>query len=375
MTPPRITILGPFTPYRGGIAAHTTRLKQALEAHGPVQAEAYRNPFPKWLYPGEYPGDLKGHPDCLPEVHYDLSYLWPGAWPQVAKRILRANPDAVLIPWWTFFFAPHYFWLVRKLRRADIPVIFLCHNFFDHEVAGWKKWLSLKALRQASGFVFHSAEEQALAWNYFPRIPSLLSPHPLYDHLPATKSSPAKSGHLELLFFGMVRPYKGLEDLVQAIETIDDPSIRLTIAGEWWGHQDALKQRCRKLAAAGRIRLIDRYLSDAEAGEVFANCQAVVLPYRKATNSGVLAHALQAKKPVIVTRTGALTEMVEDGHSGFVVSPASPGELQDAIERLGAMIRDGHDFRPTIEHQCRTLGWDIFADRLIDLINKLKERC
>lgn len=371
VTPPRITILGPFTPYRGGIAAHTTRLKQALEAHGPVQAEAYRNPFPKWLYPGEYPGDLKGHPDCLPEVHYDLSYLWPGAWPRVAKRILRASPDAVLIPWWTFFFAPHYFWLVRKLRRTDIPVIFLCHNFFDHEAAGWKKSLSLKALRQASGFVFHSAEEQALARNYFPHIPSLLSPHPLYDHLPAAKSSHAKGERLELLFFGLVRPYKGLEDLIEAIESIGDRSIRLTVAGEWWAHQDSLKERCRKLEAEGRARLIDRYLSDAEAATAFQDCDAVILPYRSATNSGVLAHALQARKPVIVTKTGALPEMVTDGNSGLVVPPGSPRSLQDAIHLLGKMIEAGHDFQPAIERQCSELGWDVFAKRLVTFLDGL----
>ena len=374
MSPLRVTIVGPFAPYRGGIAMHTTRLKQALESKCDVHAEAYRNPFPKWLYPGDYPGDLKGHPDCLPGVHYELSYVWPGAWPGVTGRILQAKPDVVLIPWWTFFFAPHYARLTRKLKRAGIPVVFLCHNFFDHESSWWKRWLSLRALRHAAGFVFHSPEEQARAESCFPQIPTLLSPHPLYDHLPlAERGDDVRNDRLKLLFFGLVRPYKGLEDLIDAIESMDDCDVHLTIAGEWWSGQEPLKRRCRDLEAAGRVRLIDHYVSDAQAAAAFQDCDAVVLPYRKATNSGVLAHALQARKPVIVTRTGALPKMVQDGESGLIVAPHSPRDLRRAIDRLGQMIRSGHDFTPSIEAQCRELGWDLFADRLTLFLSECRK--
>lgn len=374
MSHPRIAIVGPFTPYRGGIASHTTRLREAMQQIGcETHSEAFRNPFPKWLYPGTHQGDLKQHKDCLPDVNYDLSYAWPGAWPRMTRRIVAFRPDAVVIPWWTFFFAPHVRQLSTRLHKHGIPTVFLCHNLFDHEGARWKQWISRKALSTATAFVFHSPEEARIAKSLYPETPSLVSPHPIYDHFPLSGHRTAPGERLELLFFGLVRPYKGLEDLIEAIELIGDRSIRLTVAGEWWAHQDSLKERCRNLEAEGRVRLIDRYLSDAEAAAAFQDCDAVILPYRRATNSGVLAHALQARKPVIVTKTGALPEMVTDGNSGLVVPPQSPRSLQDAIHQLGEMIEAGHDFQPAIERQCAELGWDVFAKRLVTFLDGLIE--
>ena len=202
----KITLVGPFAPYRGGIATHTTRLFEELDTRVSVNAEAYRNPFPKWLYPGKHPGDLKLHPDCMPNVHYDLSYHLPGAWGRVADRIIQNKSDAVIIPWWTFFYTPHYSYLCKRLRQHQIPVVFLCHNLFDHEAARWKKWLSLKALSNADAFIFHSPIEQDLAKKHFAQKPSLLFPHPLYDHLPIAPSQSLPDTPLRLLFFGIVRP-------------------------------------------------------------------------------------------------------------------------------------------------------------------------
>ena len=367
----KITIVGPFSPYRGGIATHTTRLFTELGTTVNVDAEAYRNPFPKWLYPGKHQGDLNMHPDCIPNIHYDLSYHLPGAWGRVASRIIQNKTDAVIIPWWTFFFAPHYGYLCKRLRRHKIPIIFLCHNLFDHESARWKKWLSLKALGQGTAFIFHSAEEQALARRHFPSKASLLFPHPIYDQFFQRDVSSSDTSTIQLLCFGLVRPYKGLDTLITALETYPIKA-HLTVAGEWWNGQTDLYKRCKVLEQQGRLTLIDHYITDEVAEQLFAESHCVILPYKKATNSGVLAHAIHMGKPAIATQTGAFPQCINSEKTGLLVPPDDPAKLTKAIQQIQTMYAEGHDFTPAIESMASIMSWDAFADDISEFIPKIR---
>ena len=366
-----ITILGPFTPYRGGIATHTTCLHNALKPHYDIYAEAYDTPFPKALYPGQHIGNLRSHPDRIPGVHYELSYRWPGAWPKVAKRVINRRPRAVIIPWWTFFFAPHYYWLASRLTKKNIPIIFLCHNLFDHEAAGWKKWLSLKALGKGTAFLCHSPEEQALAQKHFPDKPCLFYPHPTYNQFTKRNTAPACVKTIQLLFFGLVRPYKGLDTLITALE---DRAVEahLTVAGEWWGKQTELLARCKSLESQGRLTLLDHYIDDDTAEQLFADCHCVVLPYKKATNSGVLAHAIHMGKPAIASHTGAFPDCIKEGETGLLIPADDPQSLTNAIQKLQKMYLDGHDFTPAIETMAQTMSWETFAGKVSEFITSIE---
>ncbi len=363
----KIAIVGPFTPYPGGIANHSTRLAEALESQHDVHREAFSQPFPKWLYPGRHPGNLRNSPHLLPHTNYDLTYIFPGAWPKVLRRLVRANPDAVIIPWWTFFFALHYRWLTARLSRCGIRTVFMCHNLFDHESTHWKNVFCRFALKHADSLVFHSAEEASLAKEFLPAIPTLVRPHPVYDHLPPYEALPPK-GKTHLLFFGFVRPYKGLDDLILAIERIGNPDLHLTIAGDWWKGQDELHARCQKLAQEGLVTLLDHYVEDKQAAELFARCHAVVLPYRRATNSGVLAHAIQAGKPVIASNSGGIPLAVIDGKTGYLFPPSNVEELVEAIGKLCADIESHRDFVPDILSIAEGMSWNGFACDLAGFI-------
>lgn len=360
----RLVFIAPFKPHRGGIADHSTQLRQSLAERYELEAIGYHEPFPYYLYPGEHLGDLRKRDGCLKGVEYPLSWHWPGAWLSTSEHISRIQPNAVLVAWWTYFFAPHLWLLCRRLRLAKVPVVFLCHNLSDHEGAAWKRWISLRILSCAHALIFHSAVEECKARHYFPQTPMLVYPHPLYDHFPIPEEPELPQRPLRLLFFGFVRPYKGLEDLVKAMELLDKVEVHLTIAGEWWGNQSTLRKRCRRLEDQGKCQLIDRYLSDSEAGRLIAGSHALVLPYRKATNSGILAHALQARKPVIATETGALPAGVDHGKSGILVPPACPQELAKAIQELQCMIESGHDFITAIERLTVTMTWGCLAHEI-----------
>ncbi|HAQ58894.1 MAG TPA: hypothetical protein DCR32_07790 [Opitutae bacterium] len=370
MSPSKIAILGPLHPYRGGIAAHTTRLRKALQVKREVHTEAYRDPFPKWLYPGEHIGDLKEHPDTLEDVHYDLDYKLTGAWSTVTRRLIAERPDAVLIPWWTFFFSPHIWLLSRKLKRKKIPLVLICHNLFDHDSSKWKNWLSLQAIKQASGFICHSPEIETELAERFPTTPRLFYPHPIYDQFTQRDSSPADATTIQLLFFGLVRPYKGLDTLISALESYPGKA-HLTVAGEWWGEQSELLARCKSLEQQGRLTLLDHYIDDDAAGQLFADCHCVMLPYKKATNSGVLAHAIHMNKPAIASNTGAFPFCIKHGATGFLVPPDDVAELTNAIQQVQQMHCNAHDFAPAIESMAASMSWDTFADKVAEFIPRI----
>jgi len=369
----RLGLVGPLHPYRGGIAAHTTRLRRELiELDVDVVTHAFCNPFPRILYPGEHVGNLAVHPERLHDVEYCLTYRWPRDWSTV-YRALSADPvDAVIIPWWTFFFSLHVGWLSRKLQARGVPTVFLCHNLFDHEAAFYKKAATRWALREAAGFIFHSPDEAEKARQCFGEQHSLLFPHPLYDHFQLEKFPKDHDPSItRLLFFGLVRAYKGLEDLIDAFEQMHLEDLELTVAGEWWGRQEKLKNRCRGLASEGRLRLIDRFLTNQEAAAEFHRCDLVVLPYRRATNSGVLAHAIHECKPVVATRTGGLPLSVIDGKTGFLAEPENPASLAQAMEDAVERIRSGHDFNPAIKELASTMSWKEFSEKIVAFIDEL----
>ncbi|CAA6691133.1 MULTISPECIES: glycosyltransferase family 4 protein [unclassified Lentimonas] len=367
----KITILGPLHPYRGGIAAHTTRLREALQLKREIHTEAYRNPFPKWLYPGEHVGDLKRHPDTLDGAHYDLDYKLPGAWSKVTRRIIAERPEAVLVPWWTFFFAPHIWQLARKLKRENIPLLLICHNLFDHDSSKWKNLLSLQALKHASGFICHSPSIKAELAEQFPAVPRLFYPHPIYDQFTKRDASPTNATTIQLLFFGLVRPYKGLDTLIAALESYPRKA-HLTVAGEWWGEQTELLARCKSLKQQGRLTLLNHYIDDQTAEQLFAECHCVVLPYKKATNSGVLAHAIHMSKPAIASDTGAFPYCIKPGETGLLVPPDDVDKLTNAILQIQQMYLDGHDFAPAIENMTASMSWDSFAEKITEFIPLIK---
>jgi glycosyltransferase involved in cell wall biosynthesis len=330
-TPLHLGLVGPVLPFRSGIARYTTQLHRALAARDRVTLVTFRRLYPGWLFPGRSCLE-PGHENHVePGARPVLDSLNPATWLQAARILKSPRPDAVLITWWTFFLAPCLTVLSARLKRAGIPTVFICHNVEDHESAAWKRALSRRTLATSSRFLTHSRADAETLRRLFPNARIATLPLPVFDLTPPPKTRLPRRGRLELLFFGLVRPYKGLDTLVGAMERLQDTDVWLTIAGEWWLKDAALRSRISRLR---RVELIDRFLPDTEAADRFARADAVVLPYRQATGAGVIALAYRYGKPVLATRVGGLPDVVEEGATGFLVPPDDPDALAAAIRRL-----------------------------------------
>jgi glycosyltransferase involved in cell wall biosynthesis len=363
---PKIAIVGPVLPFRGGIAQHTTMLRRALAESADVYVMSFARQYPTWLFPGESDRDsaFEGHVE--PGTDYAIDSVNPLSWHSGARRIIASQPDAVVIPWWTIYFAFPFGYLARRFRAAGVPVVFVCHNVIEHESAGWRRWLTKRVLRRASGFVVQTRIDEEGLRSLLGEVDVVRQAHPVYEHFPEPTGVLRPEHDLELLFFGFVRSYKGLDVLLEALALVDEElDVRLTVAGEPWHGSEPIEVQVDRLGIADRVQLDLRYLAEEQIAEYFGRAHAAVLPYRSATGSGVIAVAYNYDTPVIVTDVGGLPDVVVEGETGFVVPPEDPQALARAIERL-ASADLGAMGEAASRYKREQITWEAFASAVLD---------
>ncbi|MGB8273750.1 MAG: glycosyltransferase [Alphaproteobacteria bacterium] len=356
----RVVFIGPVPPFRGGIAQHSAMLCRELARRCDLLVISFSRQYPLWLFPGESDRDPTQAPFAAADTRFLIDSLNPMTWRKAAAAIRDHGADLVILPWWTVFWAPCFAYLARRCRKAGIPVRLLCHNVVDHEAAAWKSLLSRAVLSQASSFLVHTRNDERRLKALFPGVPVIVHPHPVYSQFPPPAAGLPRRAGFELLFFGLVRPYKGLDILIEAMGRLADRDVHLTVVGEFWSGRAEAEARIRALGLEDRVELVPRYVTDQEAAAYFARADAVVLPYRSATGSGVVSLAYRYDKPVIVTRVGGLPDAVEEGETGLIVPPESPAALAEAISRMTS--ERAAAMAPAIGRLKATMTWEALAE-------------
>jgi len=371
----KVALLGPTYPHRGGIAHYTTLLARAFARDHETHFISFSRLYPSLFFPGTTQFDASGEtiePPVKPEALLDS--VNPITWYAAGDRLRALTPDLLVVPWWHPFFGPSLGTAARRARRGTRPKrIFLCHNVEPHEATPLDHALASYGLGAADGFLVHARAEAARLEPRAHGRPIRVHPHPSYEifHRGAPSRDEARarigaSGRV-LLFFGYVRPYKGLADLLEALRRArPDSWDRLFLVGEFYEPRDRYAAWLDDPALRAKITVVDRYVPNEEVRTYMAAADLVVLPYRSATGSGIAQVAFGAGVPVIATRTGGLEDVVEDGVSGLLVAPESPEDLARAIERfadedLGPRLRDG------VERARSRFSWESLVDALVSL--------
>jgi len=308
----RLTIIGPVYPYRGGIAHFTTVLVKKLgEAGHNVQVISFKKQYPTWLYPGESDKDFSEGRDKV-DAKYLLSPINPFSWQRTIKTIIDFQPDRVVIPWWITFWGPAFHFLISHLKQNGILTTFLIHNTIPHEANPLDKQIARWTLKTATRYIVMTKKERVRLLTLLPGIKNVnISPHPIYRHF---KSSQMNKLELRLklelpidqtimLFFGFVRPYKGLHDLLKAQNLIlaEGRQITLVIAGEFWDNLYSYEQQIKTLGLTNYVKIFNKYIPDEEVAQYFELADLFVAPYISGTQSGILKTALGFGIPSVVT--------------------------------------------------------------------------
>lgn len=367
----RISIIGPVYPYRGGIAHHTTALVEAARRLGhSLQIISFRRQYPAWLYPGKSdrdPSQKKG----IAHAEFTIDSLNPITWIKTAQNIQTFQPDVVVFQWWNSFWSPCYTTIARLLRGRGLKVIFLVHNVMPHEERFFDRPLVKMAFRQADGFIVQSESEQQRLVALLPAARILNCPHPIYD-LPESKpiskadARQALGIPLEvplLLFFGIVRPYKGLSYLIDALGMLQDvkPQPHLLVAGEFWEQAGEYRSKIAALHLVPSVHLIDRYIPDEEVPALFAAADIFVAPYINGTQSGAIKLAMGAGLPLILTQPLVSEAALANSRASLVVPPADASVLAKAIRSwaLG-------EWQPGSTEPSRS-SWDDLVNAIIEI--------
>ena len=364
--PGQVAVIGLTYPYRGGISHYSTLLVRALRANRTVDFITLRRQYPALLFPGQSQYDFSAR--TLEEENARIvDSLNPLTWYQAARRLNETSPALIIVQWWHPFFAPAFGSIVRLLR-PDLQrrVCFLCHNVLPHESNPLQSALTRYAFRKAPFFIVHSEQDKQQLMQLVPNANVRRGAHPTYEEFGVAGSNDKAVARQQLgvaadrntiLFFGLVRAYKGLRYLIEAMKrVVDKTDCQLLIVGEFYDDPEPYVKIIKELDLQEHIKIVNRYIPNEEVSLYFDSADVVVLPYVSATQSGIVQIAFGLQTPVITTDVGGLPEAVDHGKTGFVVPARDSDRLADAIVEYFA---GGHEapFRAAIARQSERFDW------------------
>lgn len=376
---PRVVVIGSSMHFVSGISYYTYYLSQALAARADTSVVLMRRLVPRLLYPGRR---RVGRPisgldtaEFAPTFNGVDWFLLPSL-PRAVEFIRRADPQVLILQWWSGSALPAYMTFAMWARRRNVPVVIELHEVMDtaearvpvlgRVAAACFRWL----LRQGAAFVVHSAWDAEVFVSRYGLDPDTVTvvthgPYPSRAGSAVTPSPGEGEGdEVRVLFFGTIRPYKGLEVLVEAFERLD-PGLakwKLTVVGETWEGWRLPISLIMKSARINDITLVNRYVTDDEADRYFGEADIVALPYLRSSASGPLAMAIARGLPVVTTDVGGLTEFASSYPGAVLVSAGDPVALAAGLEAALPLVGVHHHSRAS---------WDDSAGRLQGIVERL----
>lgn len=366
----KIAILGPAPPFRGGISQFALMLGQEFQAQeNEVRFYTFQSQYPKLIFPGSSQ-TASFSADLNVTVERVFTPYLPASWKKAVQSIKAWAPDLLIVSWFLPWFAPSYTWICKRLPH--IQRICLAHNVDFHE-----KWPGADILSRA--FFKHCDKIITLSGATFEdlarKMPADIAAkgvqgfHPIYDcYVGAQDSSPQENeAATTALFFGLIKAYKGLDVLLKAVKQARKrvPNLRLLIAGEVYGKPEKYLRLIRQLGLEEAVEARFRYIENDEIASVFQQSQVCVLPYKSATQSGVIATSYSFGVPVIASDVGGLSEYIDPGKTGLLVAPDNPELLAGALIRyFEENMRQA--MAPNIPAYIERFSWQKLADLILD---------
>jgi glycosyltransferase involved in cell wall biosynthesis len=370
----KIAYLSTFYPFRGGIAQFNVNLYRELQKENEVTPFTFKRQYPGFLFPGKTQyvttDDSAISVDSIPvlDTANPLSYRIS------AQKILKTEPDVLIMKYWMTYFAPSLGTVAKRLKKQGCKVISILDNVIPHERSFFDKPLTTWFLEQNSGFLVMSKSVCDDLISLQPDARFILQEHPLYNHFGEKMDKQIAIEQLELvpdkktlLFFGLIRDYKGLDLLIDAMSLLDE-SYQLIIAGECYGDFEKYRQAIENSPACTRIKVLNRYIADDEVPRLFSAADLLVTPYRSATQSGVIPVAYHFDLPVLVTDVGGLKENIERAGTGLVCLPT----VESLSENIRKFFQSSREiFIDNIQKEKKILSWEAFAGALTGFIRTL----
>jgi D-inositol-3-phosphate glycosyltransferase len=371
----KITILSTIYPLRGGIAHFNGLLYKELIKHHEVKAITFSRQYPSLFFPGKSQHEKENISEKIPS-QIIVDSINPFNWIKVGNKIKKDSPDLLIFKYWMPFFAP-CFGTISKIAKKNkkTKVLVICDNVIPHERKPGDIAMTKYFFRFVDYFVLLSEKVKTDLLTLKPNAKCKVIPHPVYSNFGEGVSKEEAKKKLKLnddkliLFFGFIRDYKGLDVLLEAMEIVKDKlDIKLIVAGEFYSNKEKYLNIIDKLQLKNNVHLFTDFIPTSEVKYYFSACNVVILPYKEATQSGIVQIAMNFRKPIIATNVGGLGEVVHDNRTGFIVEPKNPVQLAEAIIKFYNENKEEEFIRNT-EKEVEKYSWEKFVYGITELIN------
>lgn len=370
----KIVIVGPAHPLRGGLSTFNERLAAEFISQGhSCEIWSFSLQYPSFLFPGTTQYSTEPPPKGI-TIRTVINSINPLNWIKTGNALRTHRPDIILVRFWLPFMGPALGTILRRVRKnRHTRIVALTDNVIPHEKRPGDKPFTKYFLKSCHAFITMSEKVLADLRTFEPHKPARLVMHPLYDNFgaPVPKEEARKKLGLNtdqkiVLFFGFIRRYKGLDLLLEAMadDKIGQQQIRLMIAGEFYEDEQPYQDIVNGRKIRDRLIIRTQFIPDSEVRYYLCAADAVVQPYRNATQSGVTPLAYHFEKPMIVTNVGGLPTLVPDGRSGLVCEP-EPASIANAIVRFYELGEDY--FIPHLRSEKQKYSWHNLVNGILEV--------
>ena len=336
----KVVIIGPAHPLRGGLATFNQRLaKEFIHSGYDCSIYSFSLQYPSFLFPGTTQYSNESAPEGL-TIHPVINSINPLNWIRIGNRLKKEKPDIIVVRFWLPFMGPALGTLLRRVRKNKYTrIICIADNVIPHEKRPGDKSFTRYFLKSCDAFVTMSEKVMNDLRLVEKTKPVKLVQHPLYDTFGDIISKQEARQHLGLrqdekiiLFFGFIRKYKGLDLLLDAMAHLKGSGIRLLVAGEFYEDDKSYKEQISRLNIGDQLILRTDFIPDSEVKFYLCAADAIIQPYRNATQSGVTPLAYHFERPMIVTNVGGLPALVPHNKVGLVTPPDAASLAKSILE-------------------------------------------
>ena len=376
----RVIIIGPAHPLRGGLATFNQRLANAFTDQGHTcSLLSFSLQYPDFIFPGTTQYSSEPAPENL-RIDTKINSINPVNWIRTGNWLKKQQADLIIVRFWLPLMGPALGTILRRARKnKKTKIICIADNVIPHEKRPGDKPFTRYFLKSCDAFITMSEKVMSDLRLFEKTKPALLVSHPLYDNFGAILPKTEARTHLGLpadekiiLFFGFIRKYKGLDLLFEAmaLPAIKNAGIRLLVAGEFYEEEKGYQAQIDQLDIREQLYLRTDFIPDSEVKYYLSAADAVIQPYRNATQSGVTPPAYHFEKPMLVTNVGGLPALVPDKKVGLVTEP-DPAAIAGGILQFYQLGEDY--FIPHLREEKKKYSWDRMVSSLTQLANDIQK--
>ena len=370
----KISIISTAYPLRGGIAHFVGLLYKEFSKKHDTNVVTFKRQYPKIFFPGKSQHEAGDEIEKI-QSRVSVDSINPFNWIAEGLKIKAEAPDLIIFKYWMPFFAPCFFTIAKIAgMNGKTKTLVICDNVLPHERKPGDKFLTKMFFSTVDYFVLLSKKVLEDLLSLKPDANYKVLPHPIYSNFgnsvpknEARKKLGLKDEKL-ILFFGFIRDYKGLDILLEALGRLKKHSdIKLIVAGEFYTDKEKYLTLIEDLKLKESVHLFTDFIPTNEVKYYFSACDAVILPYKSATQSGIVQIAMNFRKPVIATDVGGLKEVVLNNKTGFIVDEIDPEKIAESILRFYDENLE-EKFVKNIEQEVDKYSWEKFIEGMLQLL-------